>query len=64
MVSKLQERIPEVTSWRQYSDALAAVGVVIATKVSANSAVAGATLILKSCFILFSFPRMHHLDDD
>jgi hypothetical protein len=54
MVAKLQERIPEVMSWRQYSFGLAAAGVVIDTKASAKSAVAGAALIFKSCFILFS----------
>ena len=51
-VSKLQERIPEVTSWRQYSAALA--GVAIAANASANSAAAGVAVNFKSCFIFFS----------
>jgi hypothetical protein len=54
MVSKLQLRIAEETSVRQYSYALAAVGV-IAAKASANSAAEGAAVLFKNCFISFSF---------
>ena len=51
MVSKLQERIPEVTSWRQNS--LAAAGVAIATNASANKVVAAVAVIFKNCCIFF-----------
>ena len=62
-ISKLQERIPEVTSWRQYSLGPAAAGVATATQASANNAAAGAAEIFKSCFILFSLcqPRTRHM---
>jgi hypothetical protein len=53
MVEKLQLRIPEVTSVRQYSPGLAAAGVVVPTSANANNA-AGAAVIFKICFILFS----------
>jgi hypothetical protein len=52
----------DVTSWRQYSPAAA--GVAIAKNASAKNAVAGATVIFKSCFIFFSLfwfqPRNRH----
>src|SRR5258708_39678987 len=51
-VSKLQDTTAEVTSLRQYSPADA--GVAIATKASALSAVMGAALNFKSCFIFLS----------
>src|SRR5258708_20145455 len=51
-VSKLQDTTAEVTSLRQYSPADA--GVAIATKASALSAVMGAALNFKSCFIFVS----------
>src|SRR5260370_41457520 len=51
-VSKLQDTTAEVTSLRQYSPAVA--GVAIATKASALSAVMGAALKVKSCFIFLS----------
>jgi hypothetical protein len=54
MVEKLQLRIAELTSVRQYSFGPAAAGVVVATKASANNAVADAVVIFKSCFIFFT----------
>jgi hypothetical protein len=53
MVSKLQLRMADVTSVLQYSPALAADGA-IAPNATANNAAAGAAVIFKSCFILFS----------
>src|SRR5260370_42049131 len=50
-VSKLQDTTAEVTSLRRYSPADA--GVASATKASALSAVMGAALNFKSCFIFF-----------
>src|SRR5258708_22207920 len=44
-------------SWQEHSFGPAAAGVVIAKKASAKSAVAGAALILTSCFILLSLCR-------
>jgi hypothetical protein len=52
MVSKLQEVTAEVTSLRQYSPADAGVAdAEIANMPRANNAVAGAAVIVKSCFI-------------
>src|SRR5258708_4564539 len=51
-VSKLQDTTAEVTSLRQYSPAAA--GVAIVTKANAHSAVIGAMLVFKSCFMLLS----------
>src|SRR6266581_1419787 len=51
-VSKPQDTTAEVTSLRQYSPADA--GVAIVTNASAHSAVIGATLVFKSCFMLVS----------
>jgi hypothetical protein len=52
MVSKLQLRMPEVTSWRQYAPAAA--GVEIETNAIASKAAAGAADIFKSCFMFLS----------
>src|ERR1700756_3270158 len=51
MVSKPQLRMPEVTSWRQYSPAAA--GVEIETNAIASKAAAGAADIFKSRFMFF-----------
>jgi len=56
MVEKLQLRMPEVTSVRQYSFGLAAAGVV-ATKASASNTAADVMIILKSYFIFISPSR-------
>jgi hypothetical protein len=55
MLEKLQLRIAELTSVRQYSfwAALAAVGI-IAIKASANNPVTGAAAIFKTCLIFVS----------
>lgn len=51
-VSKLQEVIAEVTSLRQYSPADAGVADAERARTpKANNAVAGAAVIVKSCFI-------------
>ena len=54
MLEKLQVRIAEVTSVRQYSFGPAAAGVVVATNASPNNAIAGTLVIFKSCFIFFT----------
>ena|ERR1700712_981447 len=52
---KLQLRIAEETSVRQYSYLAAAAGVLMLAKASARNAAAGAAVSVKSCFIFF-FP--------
>jgi hypothetical protein len=52
---KLQLRIAEETSVRQYSYLAAAAGVLMLAKASARKAAAGAAVSVKSCFIVF-FP--------
>jgi hypothetical protein len=56
MVEKLQLRMKEVTSVRQYSFGLAAAGVV-ATKAGASNTAADVMIILKSYFIFISLFR-------
>ena len=51
---KLQLRIAEETSVRQYSYLAAAAGVLMLAKASARKAAAGAAVSVKSCFIPFS----------
>jgi hypothetical protein len=60
---KLQLRIAEETSVRQYSYGPAAAGVAIPAKASASRPVAGATLSFKSCFIFLRSVLAQILDE-